>query len=97
MTFDNELILIAETFEEDELKNQIASQVENPVLCFEKDVSRSEFYSAARSGLKLSKIFIINKFEYGDEELCKFNGENYKIIKTYDVEEEYIELTCEKV
>lgn len=97
MTFDDELILIKETIEQDELKNEIATETEIPILCSVKSVSRSEFYSAAQNGLKPSKVFVINKLEYGEEELVLFEGDKYKVIKAYEIDAEYTELTCERL
>lgn len=99
MTLDQELILITLTdeTEEDEVGNYILVEVHLEVFCDKKSVGRSEFYSAARSGLSNISIFIIHKFEYSEEEYVEYEGERYKVIKTYDIDEEYIELTCREV
>lgn len=98
MTFDSELILIGagEEYGEDDVGNQIPVEVERTVLCDEQSVSRAEFYSAAKAGLKPVRIFVIHGFEYEEEEFVKFDGIRYKVLKTYQVNFEDLELTCKK-
>lgn len=93
----NELTLISETYTEDEIGNQIVTEVENTVFCEVKSISRSEFYNAATTGLKPSIVFVIHDFEYNGEELIKFENKKYKVIRTYLKSVDEIELTCEKV
>jgi len=93
----DELILIKESFTLDSIGNQIPVEIENPVFCDVKSISRSEFYNAATTGLKPSIVFIIHCYEYDDEEKIKFEDKKYKIIRTYLKSVDEIELTCEKV
>ena len=98
MTLDQDLILLTPTgeTEEDTVGNQIPVEIKIEVFCDKKSVSRSEFYNAARSGLNNITIFVIHRFEYSDEEYVEYEDERYKVIKTYDIDEEYLELTCRK-
>ena len=97
MTYDNELTLISETFQEDEIGNQIPVTNETVIFCNIKSVSGVEFYNAANTGLKPEIIFVVDAFEYGDEKLVKFEGKEYKVIRSYQIGIEEIELTCERV
>ncbi|CAI3226976.1 Prophage pi2 protein [Clostridium neonatale] len=95
--WQNELILISETFEFDNIGNQVPTEKETEVFCNVKSVSRSEFYNAANTGLKPSLVFVIHDYEYSGEEIVKFEDNRYKVIRTYRKNIEEIELTCEKV
>lgn len=96
MTYDHELILFTQTIVEDELGNQIPGEVPRAILCNVKSIGRTEFYSAAGAGLKPELVFIINKYEYQNEDKVKFEELPYKVIKTYSTGSEEIELTCER-
>lgn len=92
-----ELTLIKKTFESDSIGNQVEKTEESIVFCEVKSISRTEFYQAAQSGMKPLAAFIIYGFEYDNQEIVKHNNIEYKIIKTYKINENDLELTCEKV
>lgn len=83
MTYDHELILIGKTWIEDELGNLRPEETRAAILCKVKSIGRSEFYSAAMTGLKPEIVFVIHACEYGGEQEVEFNGEKYKVIRTY--------------
>lgn len=97
MTYDHELKLIKQTFTEDEIGNQVPVEQEIPILCGLKSVARSEFYSAATAGLKPEAVFVLHAYEYEGQQKVVFEGARYKVIRTYAVSFEELELTCEKV
>jgi SPP1 family predicted phage head-tail adaptor len=97
VTYDHELILIEESFTEDEIGNQIPDKIKRPVLCQVKSIGSNEFYNAATSGLKPVIEFIIHGYEYDGESKVEFEGTLYSIIRTYKRSYEEIELTCQKV
>ena len=97
MTYDYELLLIKQSYQEDEWGNQVPVETRKPVLCNVKSISRNEFYNAAMTGLKPSIIFVIHGYEYEGEQEIEFESEKYKVIRTYTTGFEEIELTCEKV
>lgn len=97
MTYDHELTLIGQTYTEDEIGNQIPVETETVVLCGLKSVGRTEFYNAAATGLKPELIFVIHGYEYKGEQIVKFEGTRYRVIRTYATDFEEVELTCEKV
>ena len=97
MTYDHELILIRHIYEEDEWGNQVPVEARKPVLCNVKSIGRNEFYAAAQTGLKPEITFVIHGYEYNEEKEVEFEGEKYKVIRTYMKDFEEMELTCEKV
>lgn len=72
-------------------------EVKIDIFCNVKSVSKNEFYNAATAGLKPSLVFIVHSYEYDNEEKVEFEGVKYNVIRTYVVNSEEIELTCEKV
>ncbi|TCN00858.1 SPP1 family predicted phage head-tail adaptor [Paenibacillus sp. BK033] len=97
MTYDYELTLIGETISDDNIGNQIAAETPTVILCGLKSVARNEFYNAAANGLRPERVFVIHNYEYSAEQLVEFEGERYKVIRSYAVGSEELELTCEKV
>ncbi len=107
--YDNELILISYEIDEDEIGNEIKLPIENAILCKVKDIGSTEFYNAQVSNLKPEIKFIVHSIEYQGEIEVKFEGTNYKVMRTYQGQNsnykneaiklngEEIELTCEKV
>ena len=97
VTYDHELILISQTITEDEIGNQIQVETETAILCGKKSVGRNEFYNAAVTGLKPEIILVVHGYEYNGEQVVKFEGVRYRVIRTYANDFEEMELTCEKV
>jgi hypothetical protein len=99
MTYDHKLILITPSqIIGDDIGNQIPSDpIETPILCGLKSVGRSEFYNAAVAGLRPELVFVVHAYEYEGQKSIKFEGIEYRVIRTYSVSFEEMELTCERV
>jgi SPP1 family predicted phage head-tail adaptor len=97
MTYDHELTLIGQSYTEDEIGNPIPVETETVILCGLKSVGRTEFYNAAVTGLRPEMVFVIHGYEYNGEQLVKFEGVRYRVIRTYAIDFEEVELTCERV
>lgn len=65
------------------------------VVCNIKGVKRSEFYQAQSAGYKPEISVEIKVFDYERERYLEFDGAMYKIIRTYPVSAESVELVCE--
>ncbi|MCM3783673.1 phage head closure protein [Neobacillus mesonae] len=99
MSYDHELILVTPGgIIEDDIGNQIpVDPVELPVYCRLQSVGRTEFYNAASQGMKPEMVFIIHAYEYEGQQIVKFEGKQYRVIRTFQTGTEEIELTCERV
>lgn len=99
MSYDHELILLTpKAVRFDEVGNQVEDDPEETaILCKLKSIGRTEFYNATVAGLKPEIIFVIHGYEYDGQKLVKFEGIQYRVIKTYSVDFEEMELTCERV
>src|SRR5690606_6609012 len=97
MTYDYELTLIGYETEYDEIGQEINVPVKRKILCGIKSIIRNEFYAAAQTGLKPEITFIVHNFEYNGEKEVEFEGQKYRVIRTYLANSEEIELVCEKV
>jgi SPP1 family predicted phage head-tail adaptor len=81
----------------DKLLQPISKDVEVTLLCRKKKVTRSEFYQANQAGLKPSLVVEIRNFEYENQEFAMFEGKQYRILKTYPIDSEILELTLSEV
>lgn len=81
----------------DKLLQPISQDVEVTLLCRKKKITRSEFYQANQAGLKPSLVVEIRSFEYENQEFAKFEGRQYRILKTYPINSEILELTLSEV
>ena len=67
------------------------------VFCEVRSVGFNERYRAESLGLHPEIVFRLSDYaEYNGEKLCEYNGERFRIIRTY-VQAERIELTAERV
>lgn len=98
-TYDHELVLIKPGgIIEDDVGNQIPiDPVETPVYCRIESVGRNEFYNADVTNLRPEYIFIVHAYEYNKEPVVEFDGERYRVIRTFSNSFEEVELTVEKV
>lgn len=75
----------------------VKTQVPRDVFCQVESVTRSEFYNGGRSGLNPEYQFTVFQGDYNGEEVCKYNGNDYAIYRTYIVPgTDYIELYAER-
>ena len=92
--WNHEITLIAKKITgQDKLKQNITEEVKTKLLCRKRSVTRSEFYQANQAGIRPSLVVDIHSFEYDNQELAEFEGKRYRILKTYPVDLETLELT----
>jgi SPP1 family predicted phage head-tail adaptor len=104
MTYDYEVELIkivepedpdAPTTDDD--GNQIIETAVDKILCGKKSITGNEFYKAATAGIKPTITLVIHPYEYFGQDRLKFEGKYYRVIRTYEVDIDNIELTCETI
>lgn len=63
-----------------------------------RSVRNNEFYQAYAQGIEPTLIFRLTDYiEYQGEKLCEYEGQLYRIIRTYTpVDGQVIDLTCAK-
>ena len=96
--WNHEITLISKKVTgKDKLLQPISEDVEVTLLCSKKKVTRSEFYQANQAGLRPSLVVEVHNFEYDNQEFAKFEGKQYRILKTYPIDSEILELTLTEV
>lgn len=74
------------------------TQIEVPgadIFASKLPVKSSEFYQASQAGYLISATFKIRSIDYEGEDLLMYEGQTFRIVRTYD-KGEFIELSSEK-
>ena len=66
------------------------------IYCKQKSIKQSEFYQASQVGLKPEFVIETSMFDYSGQEEIEVDGVLYKIYRTFEREDEIIELYCIK-
>ncbi|MEK3855940.1 phage head closure protein [Cytobacillus sp. FSL H8-0458] len=92
MAFNEVIELISITSSENELGDPIEISVPRDVFANKKSISQTEFYQAQTTGLRPEIKFEIWSMDYQDEPKFSFNNKTYTIIRTFEKDNELIEL-----
>lgn len=65
-----------------------------PVFANKKSVRQSEFYQASMQGIQLELMFEIRATDYNGENALEFEGKQYTIKRTFDRNNDFLELIC---
>lgn len=66
------------------------------VFCHAESVSRDEFFEAGQAGLQASWLFILNPIDYAGELLVNYEGDTYRIYRSYRRAKDELELYVSK-
>lgn len=69
--------------------------IKREVFCNEKGVKRNEFYQAQAQGYRPELCVEMKAFDYNREGHFEHNGVMYRVIRTYPVKNECLELICQ--
>ena len=72
------------------------TETSRQVFANKKSIRQSEFYQAHMAGLNPELMFEIRSIEYQGEEKILYNGDAYRVIRTYSSSDEITELVCER-
>ena len=93
---DDTIFLLSTTYEKNKYGQDIPQNTRRQVFCDRQSVSRNEFFNAGRNGLNPQYVFTVFKSEYEGETICEYNGKTYSIYRTYETDDDYIELYVER-
>ena len=87
------LTLVKETFDTNEYGDSVSSESSREVFCKVRSVGMKEKYQAQAVGLLPEMVFELpDYYEYDDERKVRYQGKEYRIIRTYKKETNEIEL-----
>lgn len=69
------------------------NEVLNTVFCNRKSVGYAEYFKSQLAGFVLSLKVEVHVVDYMGQKLAEFEGVRYSVLKTYNVDDDTIELT----
>ena len=81
-----------ERVDSDGFPNKLLTE-ESKVFCDKKNVGYAEYFKSQQAGITVSFKVEVHKVDYSGEMLAEFEGKRYSILKTYEVNDDTIELT----
>ena len=70
-----------------------ATEIKNTVFCNKKPVGYTEYYRSQQVGITVECKVDVHSVDYAGEELAELEGKRYTILKSYEIDDEIIELT----
>ena len=88
--------LIKETPQVDQYGVQRMTETARTVFARRDSVTRNEFFGGGRNGLNPEAMFLVFAGDYEGERKCAYNGLTYAIYRTYETDDDYIELYVQR-
>ena len=77
--------------------HQAVTETARTVYCTVQSVSRSEFYNALNAGVQPEYVFKLELAEdYQGERVVRYRGQKFRVVRTYETDDDGIEITCER-
>lgn len=84
--------LVSVTREQNSFGGWTETQTSRVVPCAVESVNRSEFFEAAKVGMRPEWRFTVFGGDYQGETECEYQGKAYSVYRTYHADGDYIEL-----
>ena len=88
--------LIGKTITMNQLKQEVEVDTRTEIFAQKESISQSEFYKGGEAGLKPDFRLITAIIDYNGEREVELDGKKYGIYRTYERNQDYIELYCER-
>ena len=88
--------LIGYTVTLNDYKQEVKTETRSQIFAKKESVSRSEFYNGGKAALQPEFKLTTAIIDYNGELEVELDGVRYGIYRTYNVNQDYIELYCEK-
>lgn len=87
------LIKVVETL--DSLNQPTKTETSKTIVAEVRSVSRTEYFQGRQGGLVPDLSFLVSVFDYEGEPVAEYNGTRYAVYRTYEADDNYIELYCQ--
>lgn len=88
--------LLGKTITKNQLKQEVEVDTRTEIFAQKESISQSEFYKGGEAGLKPDFRLITAIIDYKGEREVELDGKKYGIYRTYERNQDYIELYCER-
>ena len=77
--------------------HEAVTDSERTVMCTVESVRRSEYYNALNAGFQPEYVFkLALANDYQNERIVKFHGQKFRVVRTYLMDDDGIEITVER-
>ncbi len=77
--------------------HEAVTETTRTVMCEVQSVRRTEYYNALNAGIQPEYVFKLALAEdYQKERLVKYHGQKFRVVRTYETEDDGIEITVER-
>lgn len=90
------ITLLSETQTQNDYGVWESTTAEREIFCTVDSVTRSEFFEGGRNGLNPELVFTVFFGDYQDEDTLIYEGKAYGIYRTYQGDNDDLELYCER-
>lgn len=97
MYFSDSITLRKVTVTLDSYGDTVNAYTDTIVFANIKSVTRSEFYSANMSGIKIDAVFEVHIEDFDNQTMVTYGTINYDVIRFYQKGEGSVELMCREV
>lgn len=94
--FDDVCKLVSVQITKNEYLQEKATETLRQIYCRRDNITRAEFFSGGRMGIKPSFMLTVAKMDYDSEKEVEYNGKRYAVYRNYEVSDDYTELYCEE-
>lgn len=88
--------LLGKAITMNQLKQEVEVDTRTEIFAQKESISQSEFYKGGEAGLKPDFRLITAIIDYNGEREVELDGKKYGIYRTYERDQDYIELYCER-
>lgn len=88
--------LLGKTITMNQHKQEVEVDTRTEIFAQKESISQSEFYKGGEAGLKPDFRLITAIIDYNGEREVELDGKKYGIYRTYERDQDYIELYCER-
>lgn len=96
LSLDNVCYLLSQTYTQDDIGQQIATDVEKLCFCAELSITSNEFFNAGQNGIKSEVSLLVDSESYNSETSAKYNNVKYSIYRVYPRSDGMTELYLNK-
>lgn len=90
------ITLIAQTYTHDSIGQPVAAEKRQQIPAEIHSASRAEFSQAGQMGISAAYTAIVLSGNYNGEQVCILDGVRYAIYRTYEREDEQVELYLQR-
>lgn len=88
--------LLGKTITMNQLKQEVEVDTRTEIFAQKESISQSEFYKGGEAGLKPEFRLKTAIIDYNGEREVELDDKKYGIYRTYEPDQDYIELYCER-